>query len=155
MHPVTVFIERFRAAVSVFIGPCCPALLESYSRKCAYCCIIGQIKWWWWSDLSNLRKLVKSVVVDGKLFHKLTDSIATKSYFFGQQGSAAKRHFGMFSRFAQLTRVPNSQTYTDDATCDIRNKGPYIRTVYMRYINPRFTYLLTVWLVVQWQIGST
>jgi len=27
MHPVTVFIERFRAAVSVLIGPCCdPAL---------------------------------------------------------------------------------------------------------------------------------
>jgi len=48
MHPVTVFIERFRAAVSVHIGPCCPALLESYSCKCAYCCIIGQIKWWWW-----------------------------------------------------------------------------------------------------------
>jgi len=37
-----------RAAVSVFIGPCCPALLESYLRKCAYSCIIGQIKWWWW-----------------------------------------------------------------------------------------------------------
>ena len=36
------------AAVSVLIGPCCPALLESYSRKCAYCGIIGQIKWWWW-----------------------------------------------------------------------------------------------------------
>jgi len=35
-----------RAAVSVFIGPCCPALLESYLRKCAYCCIIEQIKWW-------------------------------------------------------------------------------------------------------------
>ena len=48
MHPVTVFIERFRAAVSVHIGPCCPALLELYTRKCAYCCIIGQIKWWWW-----------------------------------------------------------------------------------------------------------
>ena len=27
-HPVTVFIERFRAAVSVLIGPCCPALLN-------------------------------------------------------------------------------------------------------------------------------
>jgi len=40
----------FRAAVSVLIGPCCPALLESYSRKCAYCCIIGQNKWWWWLD---------------------------------------------------------------------------------------------------------
>ena len=49
MQPVTVFIERFRAAVSVHIGPCCPALLELYSCKCAYCCIIGQIKWWrWW-----------------------------------------------------------------------------------------------------------
>ena len=48
MHPVTVFIERFRAAVSVHIGPCCPALVESYSCKCAYCCSIGQIKWWWW-----------------------------------------------------------------------------------------------------------
>ena len=34
----------FRAAVSVFIGPCSPALLESYLRKCAYCCIIEQIK---------------------------------------------------------------------------------------------------------------
>jgi len=26
MHPVTVFIERFRAAVSVLIGPCCCAI---------------------------------------------------------------------------------------------------------------------------------
>ena len=25
---LTVFIERFRAAVSVLIGPCCPALLD-------------------------------------------------------------------------------------------------------------------------------
>ena len=33
-----------RAAVSVLIGPSCPAFQESYSRKCAYCCIIGQIK---------------------------------------------------------------------------------------------------------------
>jgi len=33
MHPVTVFIERFTAAVSVHIGPCCPALLELYSCK--------------------------------------------------------------------------------------------------------------------------
>jgi len=41
-------LNGFRAAVSVFIGPCCPALLESYLRKCAYCCIIGQMKWWWW-----------------------------------------------------------------------------------------------------------
>ena len=41
-------LNVFRAAVSVLVGPCCPALLESYSRKCAYCCIIGQIKWWWW-----------------------------------------------------------------------------------------------------------
>ena len=40
---VTVFTERFRAAVSVNIGPCCPALLELYSCKCAYCCIIGRI----------------------------------------------------------------------------------------------------------------
>jgi len=46
MHPVTVLLNVFRAAVSVLIGPCCPALLESYSRKCAHCCIIGQIKWW-------------------------------------------------------------------------------------------------------------
>ena len=52
MNPVTVFIERFRAAVSVHIGPCCPALLESYSCKCAYCCIIGQIKWWRWNGES-------------------------------------------------------------------------------------------------------
>ena len=42
MHPVTVFTERFMAAVSVLIGPCCSALLESYSRKCAYCCIIAK-----------------------------------------------------------------------------------------------------------------
>ena len=42
--PSDCFIERFRAAVSVHIGPCYPALLESYSCKCAYCCIIGQIK---------------------------------------------------------------------------------------------------------------
>ena len=34
MYPVTVFIERFRAAVSVLIGPCCPALLKPYSCKC-------------------------------------------------------------------------------------------------------------------------
>jgi len=49
MYPVslTVFIERFRAAVSVVIGPCCPALLKSYSCKCTYCCIIGQINKWW------------------------------------------------------------------------------------------------------------
>ena len=40
-------LNVFRAAVSVLVGPCCPALLESCSRKCAYCCIIGQIKWWW------------------------------------------------------------------------------------------------------------
>ena len=37
-------LNVFRAAVIVLIGPCCPALLDSYSRKCAYCCIIGQIK---------------------------------------------------------------------------------------------------------------
>ena len=47
-YPVTVFIERFRAAVGVFIGHCCLALLELYLRKCAYCSIIEQIKWWWW-----------------------------------------------------------------------------------------------------------
>jgi len=46
--PSDCFIERFRAAVSVLIGPCCPALLESYSCKGAYCCIIGQIKWRWY-----------------------------------------------------------------------------------------------------------
>ena len=28
MHPAIVFIERFRAAVSVLIGLCCPALLN-------------------------------------------------------------------------------------------------------------------------------
>ena len=39
---------RFRAAVSVLVGPCCPALLKSYRCKCAYCCIFGQTKWWWW-----------------------------------------------------------------------------------------------------------
>ena len=53
MHLVTVFIERFKAAVNVHIGPCCPALLELYSFKCAYCCIIGQIKWWWKRTLQN------------------------------------------------------------------------------------------------------
>ena len=42
--PSVCFIERFMAAVSVHIGPCCPALLELYSCKCAYCCIIGQIQ---------------------------------------------------------------------------------------------------------------
>ena len=36
MYPVTVFIERFRAAVSVLIGPCCPALLKSHWCKCTY-----------------------------------------------------------------------------------------------------------------------
>jgi len=41
-------ITRFRAAVSVLVGPCCPALLKLYRCRCAYCCIIGQIKWWWW-----------------------------------------------------------------------------------------------------------
>jgi len=43
MYPVSVFIERFRAAVSVLIGLCCPAILKSYSRKCTYRCIIGHI----------------------------------------------------------------------------------------------------------------
>ena len=28
MYPVAVFIKRFRAAVSVLVGPCCPALLN-------------------------------------------------------------------------------------------------------------------------------
>ena len=38
------FIKRSRAAVSVLVGPCCPALLELCRCKCAYCCIIGQMK---------------------------------------------------------------------------------------------------------------
>jgi len=38
------FITRFRAAVSVLVGPCCPALLKLCGCKCAYCCIIWQIK---------------------------------------------------------------------------------------------------------------
>ena len=41
--PSNCFITRFRAAVSVLVGPCCPALLKLYRRKGAYCCIIGQI----------------------------------------------------------------------------------------------------------------
>ena len=50
--PVSLFIPpfvsllllfSFRAAVSVFVGPCCSALLKLYGCKCAYCCIIGQI----------------------------------------------------------------------------------------------------------------
>ena len=41
--PVNCFITRFKAAVSALVGPCCPALLKLYRRKCAYCCIIGQI----------------------------------------------------------------------------------------------------------------
>jgi len=28
MYPVTCVIERFMAAVSVLVGPCCPALLS-------------------------------------------------------------------------------------------------------------------------------
>ena len=46
--PSNCFITRFGAAVSVLVGHCCPALLKLYRRKCAYCCIIGQIKWWRW-----------------------------------------------------------------------------------------------------------
>jgi len=41
--PSNCFITRFMAAVSALVGPCCPALLKLYRRKCAYCCIIGQI----------------------------------------------------------------------------------------------------------------
>jgi len=38
MHPVTVFIERFRAAVSVFIGPCCSSRIV-FAQMCIllYC----------------------------------------------------------------------------------------------------------------------
>ena len=46
--PNNCFITRFRAAVSVLVWPCCPALLKLYRCKCAQCCTIGQIKWWWW-----------------------------------------------------------------------------------------------------------
>ena len=42
------FIIRFRAAVSVVVGPCCLVLLKLHWCKCTYCIIIGQIKWWWW-----------------------------------------------------------------------------------------------------------
>ena len=45
--PSNCFITRFRAAVSVLVRPCCPALLKLYWCKCAYCHIIGLIKWWW------------------------------------------------------------------------------------------------------------
>ena len=41
--PGNCFITRFKAVVSALVGPCCPALLKLYRRKCAYCCIIGQI----------------------------------------------------------------------------------------------------------------
>jgi len=38
------FIKRFKTAVSVLVGPCCPALLNWCT--CAYCCIKGQTKSW-------------------------------------------------------------------------------------------------------------
>ena len=37
-------LRNVTSLTSVLIGPCSPALLESYSHKCAYCCIIWQIK---------------------------------------------------------------------------------------------------------------
>ena len=54
MYPVTVFIERFRASVSVLIGPCCPALLESYSCKCAYSC-----RPYYWSNKMMMMMILK------------------------------------------------------------------------------------------------
>jgi len=45
--PSNCFIKRFRAAVSVLVGPWCPALLICIGVG-VHCCI-GQIKWrrWW------------------------------------------------------------------------------------------------------------
>ena len=43
MHPVTVFIERFRAAVSVLIGPCCPALLNRTHANVYTVVLLGKI----------------------------------------------------------------------------------------------------------------
>jgi len=43
MHPVTVFIERFRAAVSVLIGPCCPALLNRIYANVYTVVLLGKI----------------------------------------------------------------------------------------------------------------
>ena len=34
MYPVTVFITRFRAAVGVLVGRCCPALLKLLLLYC-------------------------------------------------------------------------------------------------------------------------
>ena len=42
MHPVTVFIERFRAAVSVFIGPCCLALLNRIHANVHIVVLLGK-----------------------------------------------------------------------------------------------------------------
>ena len=41
--PVTVFIERFRAAVSVLIGPCCPALLNRIYANVYTVVLLGKI----------------------------------------------------------------------------------------------------------------
>ena len=43
-RPRPTSVPLNRAAVSVLVGPCCPALLKLYRFKCEYCCIIGQIK---------------------------------------------------------------------------------------------------------------
>ena len=44
--PSNCFVQRLRSAVSVLVGPCCPALLNciDVDVHSAYCCIIGQIK---------------------------------------------------------------------------------------------------------------
>ena len=45
--PSNCFTERFRAAVSVLVGPLLSCSSKLYWCRCACCCIIGQVKWWW------------------------------------------------------------------------------------------------------------
>ena len=42
MHPLTVFIERFRAAVSVLIGPCCPAFQNRINANVHTVVLLGK-----------------------------------------------------------------------------------------------------------------
>jgi len=39
---------------------------------------------------------------------------------------APKRHLDRFSRFPQLTHVPNKDIQTDCATCNISNSRPHL-----------------------------
>ena len=85
MRPVTVFIERF----SVHIGPCCPALLESYSCKCAYCCIIRQIK------------MMMMMMMMMRLLH-----VSLISVFFAHFSEVRILH--IFFAYIGTTRMPES-----------------------------------------------